>query len=212
MTAQIGDIYKYQNKEYSIVALSAKNPFHPKMYGMEPHPSSTACYRGYWCEYAIQDDELVLKNLFLFNKDGNYPSLNGIEPLPQEFFEYEGYSGKKKGKQKFVRPKYYGHRLYREINLPISYTGKILLGDGFISEYYIHMGYQRGWAYRRLIELVFEEGLLMETNDLSHLAKAQREAMKQRNVNPRYPDEGNIPQFVEDSFSLGYPEKAWWIE
>ena len=47
MTAQIGDIYKYGEKTYTIVAVSDAFPFNPKDYGLEAHPSSTACYRGY---------------------------------------------------------------------------------------------------------------------------------------------------------------------
>lgn len=47
MTAQIGDIYKYKKKEFTVVALSSVMLFDPKNYGMEPHASSTACWRGY---------------------------------------------------------------------------------------------------------------------------------------------------------------------
>ena len=37
MTAQIGDIYKYKKKEFTVVALSSVMLFDPKNYGMEPH-------------------------------------------------------------------------------------------------------------------------------------------------------------------------------
>ncbi len=212
MTAQIGDIYKYQKKEFTIVALSSAMLFDPKNFGLEPHARSTACWRGYWCEYSIENDELLLKDLYLFNSEDKYPPLNGVEVSPQEFVEYECYSGNKKKREKITSPAHFGHRVYKDINMPIPYTGKILLGDGFMREYYIHMGFQRGWAYKKLIELVFEEGILLECNDLSHIAKAQRESMKQEKVNPRRPDGENIPKFVEDSFSLDYADKAWWME
>lgn len=211
MTAQIGDIYKYQKKEFTIVAMSSAMPFDPKNFGMEPHSSSTACRRGYWCEYDITDDELRLKDLYFFNADGNYPPLNGIEVSPPEFKEYESYRGNKKKRGKVTMPAHFGHRVYRDINMPIPYTGRILLGDGFMQEYYIHMGFQRSWSYKKLIELVFEEGILLECNDLSYIAKAQREAMKAQRRNPRYPDGDNIPKFVDESFSLDYADKAWWI-
>lgn len=211
MTAQIGDIYKYQKKEYTIVALSSAMLFDPKNFGLEPHASSTACWRGYWCEYAIDNDELLLKDLYLFNSEDNYPPFNGVEVSPQEFKEYDCYVGKGEKPKKVTRPVHFGHRLYKDVNLQIPYTGRILLGDGFMREYYIHMGFQRGWAYKKLIELVFEEGVLLECNDLSHIAKAQREAIKAKGENPRYPDDGNIPKFVDESFSLDYADKAWWI-
>ena len=157
MTAQIGDIYKYGKKEYRIVAMSAGMPFNPKYYGLEPHPSSTACYRGYWCEYSVDDEKLVLKNMYMFNMDDNYPPLNGIEVAPQEYEECWGSKPGMKGIQKITVPAYMGHRAYKELNMLIPYTGKILLGDGFMHEYYIHMGFQRAWAYKKLIEFVFDE-------------------------------------------------------
>lgn len=209
MTAQIGDIYKYGKKEYRIVAMSAGMPFNPKYYGLEPHPSSTACYRGYWCEYSVDDEKLVLKNMYMFNMDDNYPPLNGIEVAPQEYEECWGSKPGMKGIQKITVPAYMGHRAYKELNMLIPYTGKILLGDGFMREYYIHMGFQRAWAYKKLIEFVFDEGIAVECNDLSHIAKVQRQTMKEQNENPQYPDE-NISKFVEDSFSLDYEDKVWW--
>lgn len=212
MTAQIGDIYKYRKNKFTIVALSNAIQFNPKDYGLEPHASSTACWRGYWCEYNITDDGLFLQNLYLFNSEGNYPPLNGIEVSPQEFKEYDCYNFKKKKSEKVTRPLHMGHRIYKNVNMPVPYTGKILLGDGFLQEYYIHMGFQRGWAYQKLIELIFEEGILLECNDLSHIAKAQRENIKNQGKDTRYPDDSNIPKFVNESFSLDYADKAWWME
>ena len=84
MTAQIGDIYKYNKKEFNIVALSSAMLFDPNNFGMEPHASSTACYRGYWCEYSIENDVLYLKDLYIFNREDKYPPLNGVEVSPLE--------------------------------------------------------------------------------------------------------------------------------
>ena len=212
MTAQIRDIYNYDNNDYRIVALSSVMLFKPQDYGMEPHTSSTACWRGYWCEYEISNGELLLKNLYFYNTDGNYPPLNGVEVSPPEFIEVEGRRGLRKKREKFTMPAHHGHRVYKNVNLPIPYTGKILLGDGFMREYYIHMGFQQSWAYKKLIELVFKEGILLECNDLSRIAKAQREAMKEQGVNPRYPKISDIQKFVDESFSLDYADKAWWLE
>ena len=211
MSAQIGDIYKYQGKEYTVVALSSSIMFDPKDFGLEPHASSSACWRGYWCEYSIENDEIKLKDLYLFNRDNNYPPLNGKEVSPQEFEELECYGKKRKKPKKATLPAHFGHRHYKDVDMPIAYTGRILLGDGFMQEYYIHMGFQRGWAYRKLIELVFEEGILLECNDLSHIAKTQREAIKANGKGSRYPDDGDIPTFVDECFSLDYADKAWWL-
>ena len=207
MTAQIGDTYQYQKKEFTIVALSSAMLFDPKDFGLEPHASSTACWRGYWCEYAIDNEQLLLRNLYLFNSDNKYPPFNGVEVSPPEFKEYTNH-----GRKKLTMPAHFGHRIYKDVDMPIPYTGKVLLGDGFMREYYIHMGFQRSWAYKELIELVFEEGILLECNDLSHIAKAQREAIAQGTIDPRRSSGSGMRKFVEDSFSLDYPDKAWWIK
>ena len=211
MTAQIGDIYKINDKRYSLVARSGNVVFDPKSYGLEPHARCTACYRGYWCEYTILEEELILQNLFIFNKDEHYPPFNGVEVTPPEFNEYDCDAGKGKRK-KVTLPAHLGHRVYRDVNLTIPFSGKILLGSDFMQEYYIHMGYQRGWGYKKLIELVFDEGLLMESCDMSAFAEAQREAIKQKKLDPRWPDYDDVRKFVEDCFSLNYSDKVWWLD
>lgn len=67
MTAQMSDYFKIDNKDYAIVALSVTLQFNPKDYGLQPHVSSTACWRGYWCDYGIENNKFVLKNLYLYN-------------------------------------------------------------------------------------------------------------------------------------------------
>ena len=207
MTAQIGDIFKYQKKEYTVVALSNGQLFDPKNYGLEAHARCTACYRGYWCEYGVDDESLMLRDFYMFNLDGNYPPLNGIQIAPQEFEECQCYVGENKW-EKSTMPAHLGHQVYRNVNLLLPYTGKILLGRDFMGEYYIHMGFQRGWAYRRLIELEFDEGLLLESHDVSHIARAKREEIKQQRDDPRYPDK----KIIDESFSLDDTDKIWWLE
>ena len=208
MTAQIGDIYKHKNEEYSIVALSAPLSFNPKNYGLEPQPSSTACYRGYWCDYDITDDGLFLENLYLFNGDGNYPDFLGKSISPVKYQECDCYRGKKKTRKKI--PRFMGHRVYENVQLLIPYTGKILLGKDFLREYYIHMGYQRPFAYKTLKEFIFEDGIPLDIIDHSETAEKLRESINLKDPTWEL-GTGSIPQFVEDSFSLDYKTKAWWL-
>lgn len=211
MTAQIGDIYKHKNKEYSIVAMSEPINFKPQDYGLNPQSCCTACWNGYWCEYHIDNDMLLLKNLFMYNSEGDYPLLNGVGVIEQTYHEATSYeSGAKKPKKVMIEDNM-GHREYRNVNLSIEYTGKILVGDGFIRDYYIHMGYQRAWAYKELVEFIFEDGSLTETIDHSDVAEKIRCELKSDDKNIRY-ERKNIPLFIEKSFSLDMKDKAWWIE
>lgn len=210
MTAQISDIYKRNNQEYKIVAMSEPMTFKPQDYGMNPEPCITSCWRGYWCEYEINEEGLFLKNLFMHNGDDDYPDINGVKVLPLTYHEADCYS-MEKGWYKMMTEDYCGHRMYKDIDLRIPYTGRILLGDGFIREYYIHMGYQRAWAYKTLIEFIFENGLLVETIDHSDIAAKIREQMERHKQDPDYLASETIKQFISDSFSLKYKDKAWWI-
>lgn len=163
MTAQIGDQYKFKNSEYTIVARSAAMDFHPSKYGIMPEAACTACWSGFWCVYNVTDDGIFLEDLYVNSKDDYYPQIEGVLPEQQN------------GNETFT---YMGHHRYAGLNIRIPYTGKILVGDKFMHEYYIHMGYQRPWAYKKLIELVFEEGKLIETNDQSHIAAKLRKKMR----------------------------------
>lgn len=104
-----------------------------------------------------------------------------------------------------------GHHLYQGLNLKMTYTGKLLVGRDFMHEYYIHMGYQRAWAYKTLIELIFEDGALIETNDQSDVAAQIRAKIKNEQKLEKKLSR-NIPRFVDESFSLDYGIKAWWLK
>ena len=214
MTAQMPDFYKYNGKEYSLVAISEALNFKPQDYGFEPRPISTDCWRGYWCDYNMSDDELMLQNLYICLEGDEYPDFNGIPVEPIEYVDRVQLQFREDGgyEEKLVKSeKYYGYRVYKNINLPIKYTGKILLGDGFIDKYYIHMGFQRAYAYERLMEFIFEEGILIEKVDQSVKALEMRKQMDEECDDLAHPDGGNILKFVEDSFSTAYKVKAWWM-
>ena len=210
MTAQITDSFFFENNDYSLVALSAPIGFEPKDYGLEAYASSTACWRGYWCDYAVEEKKLFLERLYLYNAEGNYPDFNGVAVSPQKYEKVAYTEGFDPEIKYDLFPENFGHRTY-EAHMPMKYTGRILLGDGFLRDYYIHMGFQRAWAYEKLIELVFEDGIIKEVNDHSHVAAELRDMIQR---DPKKFEElmhANIPAFVEDSFSLDYKAKAWWI-
>lgn len=157
MTAQRGDIYKHQKREYSIVRMSPGTKFNPTKYGITPGSICTDCWDGYWCAYGLVNDKFCLKELYINSQNGHYPPIEGTLPdrrcrlLGRAYIEYDGY-----------------HRY--SLNMEIPYTGKILVGEGFLSKYYIHMGYQRPWAWEKLTEFLFLDGRLIEVNDQSAIA------------------------------------------
>lgn len=173
MTAQIGDSFIYDGNAYVIVAESlGKELFSPSEYGLKPTPFSTACRNGYWCNYEISD-ALYLQNLFIHCSNGKYPDINGKSVnIPPK------YDRKKQAVESLLFGDN-GYRIYGNLNLKILYTGKILVGSGFIHRYYIHVGYQRAIAYKKLLEFEFEEGRLKNIEDLSKKAREKRKKMEE---------------------------------
>ena len=194
MTAQVGDKFFMKGKNYSIVAMTTPLEFHPSKLGITPQYVTTACWAGFWCVYNVTEEGIFLKDLYVNSKDDNYPKIEGIDAIEEEPNSYS----------------YMGHHLYKNLNMKIDYTGKILVGRNFINEYYIHMGYQRPWAYEVLIELVFENGKLIEKNDESNTAEELRKQLKNEESLLKKGEE-NISKFVNNSFSLDYNTKAWWL-
>ena len=201
MTAQIGDKYLFDGDSYSIVAMSERLSFNPADYGLIPRFACTACWDGYWCDYEISEKGILLKNLYINCADNSYPEINGVSV--SDFNEEEH--------------NYWGHHVYENINIPMKYSGKIVVGKGFIQKYYIHMGYQRAWAYETLAELVFEKGVLTQKIDHSGVAEELRKNLDK--TGGAHAGEsifghrvGSTEQFVEESFSLDLINKCWWID
>lgn len=188
MTAQISDKYTYKGDKYSIVAISNPINFHPKRFGLNPISICTSCWNGYWCEYDITEKGIFLEELFVHDANKKYPKINGRSVSIQDRL---------------------GHKHYKKIHEPIVYTGKILVGDRFLQQYYIHMGYQRAWAYEKLTEFVFENGRLIEINDYSEVAEKMRELLDSDKETLKQIYE-NPEKFVSESFSLKYKDKIWW--
>lgn len=193
MTAQVGDKIRNLDSRFNVWALSIPIDFSPEVFGITPGVLTTACWRGFWCEYQIKEGSFYLKTLYVNSKDGNYPLINNVSPL------IEPYPGAK-------MLNYMGHHIYKDINFPIEYTGKIIAVDGFIMEY---IGAERMRSFERVIEWTFESGQLKSTLDLSDIvaefrAELQCEITK-GNVNSLF-SQVDPQQFK----SLSSMHDTWW--
>ena len=202
MTAQIGDSYKYNGKLYEIVAHSApkQKVFDPADYGLNPSSIETCCWDGYWCEFEVTD-ALYLQKLTVHCDDCNYPDICGRNTgIPYEVMQILASS------PDFDNT---GYVTYEEMNLKIPYSGRILVGDDVIRKYCFHMGYQRAYAYKKLIEFELEDGILKNIQDLSKKAEDFRKKMNGKDVE-EFEHRGGIPDFIARSFSQNYGVKTWW--
>jgi hypothetical protein len=197
MTAQIDDKFIYKGKSYSVSAVENPDKFFDFQYlGIAPEAESTACWRGYVAEFSIDEKQLVLKNLSTNNGNGKspIPVINGTEPL-------------------IVKPKGLVHEysawrnlLYKNVNLPLHYSGAVLITDQFIEERYVHMGFQSPLSYEVVIELIFDNGIFNEENNLSNIAAVKRDNEQPEDHNSRFT---RLPSWIEECFDLSYKTK--WI-
>ena len=143
--------------------VSAGELFTPASFGLFPIPASTACWRGNLALYTILDAHLELDTLYVNLREPQGPMINDVVPHPPT--------------------DRYGmfNNTYGNLNLPIPYTGSILIGTGFIQELYEHMGSHPAWKYRAVIELMFENGKWNSETDRSEsMAELRRTIQEKR--------------------------------
>jgi len=192
MTAQLHDQFRYQNANYDVAGISDRSIFNPAQFDLEPVATSTICWRGYKVLYALSGKKLVVKDLHInlfeggegyIRKEGR--PINGVLPTnsTDEWFGF--------------------NNCYEGIKCPLSYTGGLLLADGFIRDRYVQMDYHPAWKYEQVVELLFERGTLMKEEDRSDQMAEVRQKILDSGE-----DIGtlgmSIPEFVARSFDRTY--------
>ena len=175
MTAQIHDSIQIEGKQYSIVGVTGDGLFDPGSLGVMLVAPMTSCWRGYICEYKVFERRLLLDRLqlsigtrFELGKapapaPPTGPPINGVQPT----FQQRSFNN-----------------VYENLNLDVRFTGRLLAGDGFIRELYVHMGFQPAWKYETVLELVVEGGTVLEILDISKQMGQTRDRIRQSGEDP----------------------------
>jgi hypothetical protein len=187
MTAQIPDTVVYRGQgNHALVGISGSGLFDPSEHGLRVGMISTACWRGFLCEYTVEDGQLFLTVLEL-----------GMAEPPTELFGAHVRRGRA--------------AVYRPIRVRQPFTGGLLLGDGFIHELYVHMGHQPAWKYTTVLELTFDDGQLTAVHDRSELMARRRATYATRasidplqGANPLHPTDPLAPDAWTDDIALAH--------
>jgi hypothetical protein len=159
MTAQAPDTFNWKGEIWQLA--DGGGLWDPATVGLTPRMLSTANWRGYTCEYAIDGDRLVLSTLRIGLSDEDLAQAGGDGPLV---------NGRAATKRIGIES------WYEELGLPLKYDGPLTLGRDLIQELYVHMGFHPAWKYRNVAELRFREGVLESAEDVSERYAKQREA------------------------------------
>jgi hypothetical protein len=174
MTSQVTDTVKYKGKNYELIGSSrGELLFNIYKLGLYPDMISTACYRGFYCEYELTEKGLFLRKLTVRDGSGNYPRIGTVKPKIEEY-----------------------QAVYKKLDIKVRLSGKFRIARGFIQKYYIHMGYQKASAFRNVIDFSLSRGKIININDRS------AEIKKIRGLYKKYYDKGNIIANIETAFSL----------
>lgn len=172
MTAQIPDKFVFKGEAFDLIGMEGTIPFNPLDYGMQPIPISTACWRGFHCTFEITEENITLKELTIRVQNDAYKPVNCIMPTTGQ----------------------YGDSVYSDVGLVIPFAGTLRLANGFISERYVHMGYQKPSAYMRVYDVSFENGLVISVADRSAEVADIRDNPGSKNQ--------TTEEFIDKSFTL----------
>jgi hypothetical protein len=177
MTAQIADSVVYQNRWYDLAGFNGLGLFDPVEEGLRVHAMSTGCWRGYICEFTVEDAGLFLTGLEL-----------GLTEPPGELFGAR------------LRRGNWGAE-YSPIRVRQPYDGGLLLAAGFVESLYVHMGHHPAWKYANVLELIFDDGSLTAVHDRSELMAQRRAA--QGTLSPK--DLRDLDVWIDTTFDRTYP-------
>lgn len=184
MTAQMNDSFLLEDKNFSVVGVNGSGLFNPLSYNMQPLPRITSCWRGYVCTYKTLDNGLVLDTL-LVNLDQEGPLVNDVHPV----FTNKGSF----------------NNTYNDLHLHMDFTGGILMARGFIQQLYIHMGFHPAWKYETIFELIFSQGHVLDTRDVSTEMAELRDKMTRQPLEPdRNASQLEIENWIASTFKRDY--------
>ena len=142
----MSDTIKFEKEEYVIVGIRGDDLFNPEFTGINLYSRCTACWRGFTLYYEVYNHCLILQGILLNTKD-TAPPINDKFPVNAEefFFDY----------------------LYENLDYRSDFTGTLLIAREFIQELYVHMGFQAPTSYKKVVEIVIENGKIISSKDLS---------------------------------------------
>lgn len=215
MTAQITDHVIYQNTPYQLIGVKGSWLPNPGDYGLTPTMISTACYRGYYCDYTVRESRLLLTHLVIRVLEDDPPPIEGVAPIIGV--------RRKLGDKEFPPPPMrgmyesfatdghyinYDGAIYADLKVKTHFTGGLLIAGDFINSMYVHMGFQKPTSFKTVLELVFEDGELTSARDHSETMAERRAEMLKPHPRIGFDDEqkqqNHLKDWIEWTFSLDY--------
>ena len=197
MSTQATDNLLLNGKKYSITN-STEIIFNAFEHGFTHFGFNSACLRGFKCNFNFVDNKLNLETLFV--------SANDYDEIPDEF--HGSVMEKKTPDELFSDPEFFKNLMmfpYKNVNIPIGFSGKMILGHDFDCKVLNYSGFPRAYGYRELLEATFEDGILKDIKDISTATEEINNSLPEDYV-------PFIIAFEPAPISKDLIEKYWWLK
>jgi hypothetical protein len=184
MTAQIPDGVVVDGTTWALVGINGQGLFDPAGFGLQPISLSTGEWRGFTCRYAIEAGRLRLAHLSIgrLREEAGTAAIERLPSIARSTqdrarweFDFEG--------------------------LEVPFTGTLLLGDEFIRDLYVHMGFHPAWKWGRVLELQLAGGEVTRTADRSAEYAQIREQQRGQPLEPGPKADANaIARWIRGTF------------
>ena len=188
MTGQIADQFKYEGEIYQLVAYTGESLYTAEDFGITTQSASTACWRGYQAFYDCVNGELILDALHVRTEDKII--INGVAPEENKELDEDSWA--------------FFNTIYENLSLKTKFTGRILLGKDFISEMYVHMGFQSPESFKTVFDIEVSDGDIIKITDMSATMEERRRLGQEKPSRPPTLEDKDVGAWVEDRFSQEY--------
>ena len=148
----MSDVIVIEGEELAIVEPAVDTLFDVRAHGVMPVMMHTANTRGVAARYRIEDGQLLLSDLQVGSIDAP-PPIGGVEATTDE----------------------YGQTwTYLQLDLPIDWSGDLIVGAGPILELFVATGFLPVWHYERVLAFDIENGVVQSSEDRSAEVAAYR--------------------------------------
>lgn len=140
-------------------------------------------------KYVITDNQLILECFWFKPKTQDLPAIKGmkpviitkkIEPIYADFFSHA----------------------YYNLNEKVPFTGSFQISRYLKESKYIEMGYLTFNVHKTVLKLDFEDGTLVDAEDITQQVKKGGKNDDNKEIKPKSMDPQDLDEWVRKCFSL----------
>jgi hypothetical protein len=178
MSGQMSDVIVVDDEEFALAEPSPGVLFDARALGVSPVTMHSANTRGELARYRIDENgRLLLSDLQVGSVDAP-PPINGVDPSTDQHGQVW---------------------TYLALDLPIDWSGDLIVGNGPILDLYVHTGFLPAWHYERVVAFDIEAGVVQSSEDRSaEVAEFRAERVEAEASD----DDANIFEHFLDSIKL----------